>query len=80
MTRTILVAVAMTLLGPYGASAQVQTNDANGRVAWQLGQFYIQLQQQQDQIAGLRAALEKEQAEVKRLKDKHEPEPTKSKK
>ena len=75
--RTILVAFFLLFAVP--AIAQQTGGNANDRVAQQLGQFFMQLQVQQDQIAGLRAALEKEQAEVKRLKGKYEPEPAKPK-
>ena len=55
-------------------SAMAQQTHSSDRIATQIGQMFIQLQQQQDQIAGMQAQLQQEKMEVKRLKEKYEPE------
>lgn len=71
----LLVAFAFSLVATFSTAALAQQfgANANDRVAQQLGQFFMQLQVQQDQIANLQAQLQAAREETKRLKDKYEP-------
>lgn len=70
MVVGFVVAVVLTIAMICSAAAQQQPQMAAGdRIAHQLGQLFIQVQQQQDQMQALQDQLAKAQARVKELEE-----------
>jgi peptidoglycan hydrolase CwlO-like protein len=72
LDHTMKFAITLSLILLASPAVAQQQPTAPERIAAQIGNFYIQIQNQQDTIAALQAELAKAQARVKELEAKIE--------